>query len=111
LLWHLHEECMARSLNRACGTDTWVTGPDYSVSALGLGGTGGFYLQSGSVAINAGESTCATSANGVDHDGGTRPTSTACDAGANEFGAGAPSSTPTAVIGGKISLGGKISIH
>lgn len=72
------------SSNVACGTDTWVNGTAGSTSALGLGGTLGFDLQSGSVAKGAGETTFCPS---TDHSGDPRPAGDAnCDAGADEIG-------------------------
>jgi len=74
------------NINHSCGTDTWVSGPDFSVSNLGVSTDG--RLSSGSAAINAAESAgyCTSTLGSVDIEGGTRPNSTACDAGADEFG-------------------------
>jgi len=70
------------SANSACGTDTWQTGTADSTSALGLGGTNGFDLQAGSVAIGAAETANCPA---TDHDGNPRPNGGGnCDAGADE---------------------------
>lgn len=56
------------------------------ITSSGLGGTGGFYLQAGSGAIDAAApagSDCIT----TDHEGNSRPAGSNCDAGAHEFGA------------------------
>jgi hypothetical protein len=77
----------------ACsGTGNTVT----TTAGVALGGAGGFYLQSGSTAIDAGAppgSDCIA----TDHDGNSRPAGTNCDAGAHEYGAGGGSapSAPT----------------
>jgi hypothetical protein len=81
------------SVNRACGTDTWVTGGvDFASfpstgnqsSILGFGHNTGL-LTAGSPAINAGENTqCTALAGNVDRD--NRARSGVCDAGADEFG-------------------------
>lgn len=66
------------------------------------------HLQSGSPAIDKGSPTDYPS---TDIDGQTRFTGVKADAGADEFGSGGGSSTATAGISGKASLGGKVSIH
>lgn len=73
------------SLNTPCGTDTRVTGPNYSTSALGFDANG--RLTAGSPAINAAEAAgyCTSTLGSVDRDGNARPVSTACDAGAFEY--------------------------
>ncbi|HYH01119.1 MAG TPA: choice-of-anchor Q domain-containing protein [Terriglobales bacterium] len=83
----------------SCGTDKWVMGTAFSTNALGLGGTDGFRLLSGSPAIDAGEAAgyCTSSLGAVDIDGLRRPVGSACDAGASEFGASSslPPNPPT----------------
>ena len=60
-----------------CGDDTWVPGPAYSTSELGLTADG--HLLPGSPGIDAGESDYCTGALGaVDHDGAPRPRGAAC---------------------------------
>jgi hypothetical protein len=92
----------------ACGTDTTVIGPQWETGALGIGTTG-YVVNTGSPLINAGETSCAATANGQDIRGFARPVGAACDAGAFEFGAtggsGAPSA-PTNFRFGKLDLFG-----
>ncbi|MBI5734049.1 MAG: hypothetical protein HY973_03870, partial [Candidatus Kerfeldbacteria bacterium] len=76
--------------NFSCGSDKIVTGPQYSLSNLGL--SGGYVVQAGSQLINAGETSCAVS---KDILGNSRPSGAACDAGAYEYG-GVVSSDTTA---------------
>lgn len=75
------------SSGSACsGTGNSVT----TTAGAALGGAGGFYLQSGSTAIDAAAdagSDCISN----DHDGNSRYTGARCDAGAHEYGAGAGS--------------------
>lgn len=78
----------------SCSGDTVRSGANFR-AAMGLG-SDGYTVQSGSVLINAGESTCATYATSVDIRGYARPSSTACDAGAFEFGASGGGSVPSA---------------
>lgn len=69
----------------SCGTDITVNGSDNQVNNLGLNSTS--RLNSGSPAIDAGETTyCSSLVGSRDLDGGTRPIGSACDAGADEFG-------------------------
>jgi hypothetical protein len=92
------------NMTGTCGSDKWVIGTAFSTSALGLGGTGGFYLQAGSPAIDAGETGgyCTSTLGSIDHDRNGRPFGTACDAGAHEFGSTnlrpAPASGLTAIV-------------
>jgi hypothetical protein len=69
------------SSNPNCGSsDKWVSGPNYSTSALGLDSQ--LRPQAGSPALDAGEAApCAVA---IDVDGDTRPRGAACDAGADE---------------------------
>lgn len=60
------------------------------ITSSGLGGTGGFYLQAGSGAIDA-AAPAGSDCIATDHDGNSRPAGSNCDAGANEYGAGAGS--------------------
>jgi hypothetical protein len=73
----------------ACGSDTWVDGPRYEVSMLGLAADGQ-HLAAGSPAIDAaempGDSDYCTGALGsLDREGNGRPAGGACDAGAHEL--------------------------
>ena len=75
--------------NPNCGsTDKWVSGANYSTSALGLDSQ--YRLMAGSPAIDAGETTgtadvCTSSLHAIDIDGQARPTGGGkCDAGADE---------------------------
>lgn len=72
-----------------CGSDTWISGPQYGTGNLGLGADG--HLNAGSPAIDAGETNtasdfCTSTLGSVDFEGGVRPNGTACDAGADEYG-------------------------
>lgn len=71
------------NLGTACGTDTRVDGDQFSVDQLGINATTK-KLDGGSVAIDAAEATCATTANAEDFEGDARPNGSACDAGADE---------------------------
>lgn len=78
-----------------CGSDTVVVGEEYGTEALGIGSSG-YTVEAGSPLIDAGESTCASSTGGVDILGNARPSGSACDAGAQEYGSGsAPPPAPT----------------
>lgn len=89
--------------NFTCGTDTIVTGPQFSLSNLGL--TGGYTVSAGSPLINAGETTCAPT---TDIRGYTRPASTACDAGAFEYGASSPVRAITNLPAGRVIPSGTV---
>lgn len=71
----------------SCGSDTVLVGTRGGLDKLKLGGTDGFYPQTGSPVIDGGENTYCPA---TDHDGNTRPdaASTPCDAGAIESAAG-----------------------
>lgn len=71
------------NVNTACGTDTWVNGPAFSTSALGLD-TDGFHLTATSVARGAGGT--GTDCTTRDYDGDLRPIPAGgnCDAGGDE---------------------------
>jgi hypothetical protein len=71
----------------SCGSDTFVGSTSLGIDANG-------HLQAGSPAINAAETpgasdycTDASTVASIDFDGGARPQGSACDAGADEFGA------------------------
>jgi hypothetical protein len=85
-----HTKNFWRGSSVGCGTDS-------SATNLLLGGTFGYEVQSGSPLIDAGEATCASTANGEDILSASRPSGSACDAGAHEFGGGG---------GGSPSVGG-----
>ena len=69
------------SSGAACG------GTDKIITSSGLGGTDGFHLTAGSLAIDAGGS--GTDCISTDRDGNSRPSGARCDAGAHEYGAAA----------------------
>jgi hypothetical protein len=76
------------NVNTACGSDTWVNGPAYSVSNLGINADKR-HLNTGSPAINAGETNtasdfCTGTLGSIDFEGDLRPVGSACDAGADE---------------------------
>ena len=85
----------------SAGTDHQSTGPDLAALASNGGPTQTMALNTGSPAIDAGQSGAAcTSVNGsLDQRGFQRPdvAGTACDIGAYEFGAAAPTPTPATV--------------
>ncbi|HEX5395376.1 MAG TPA: choice-of-anchor Q domain-containing protein [Candidatus Saccharimonadales bacterium] len=91
-----YEECFGTHIKNVwqddrtytCGSDKVLVGTRGGEEKLGLGGTEGFYIQAGSPAIDAGESSyCSNVLGNKDHDGNNRPTGTTCDAGATEYGA------------------------
>ena len=73
------------STGSPCGSDRRVNGINNGYDQLGISAST-LKLQSGSRAINAGETSCPVTANGEDFEGGTRPNGGACDAGWDEFG-------------------------
>ncbi len=83
------ENVWQHNIAGSCGTDTWVIGPAFEVSELGLGGSDGFHLQEGSPAIDAAETGgyCTSTLGSRDHDDNVRPVGAACDAGAHEYSA------------------------
>lgn len=78
------------SQTTGCGSDTTVIGDQYSVNALGFNDATGEVTSGGAAVVNAGEATCAVTANGQDMRGYARGGNGACDAGAFEFGASGP---------------------
>ena len=70
----------------SCGSDKWVSGPDYSVSALGISADAR-HLNAGSPALDAAEAAGASQwcgAGALDFEGDARPVGAFCDAGADE---------------------------
>ena len=79
-----------------CGSDTWVNGAQYSTSALGFDANSGVVSSGSAAVVNAGEATCAVTANGQDIRGYARGSNGACDAGSFEYGASGGGSVPSA---------------
>ena len=97
------------NVNTSCGSDTWVNGPAYSLSAAGLDSD--LRLTAQSPALNKAEPPgtsdyCTHELGAVDIDKQLRPSGIACDAGADEF---ATSSPPTAKPG-DLNSDGKVDI-
>jgi hypothetical protein len=95
-------ECVGTSMryNVSYGTGSACSGTGNTVtttSGAALGGTGGFYLQAGSAAIDAG-APAGPDCIATDRDGNSRPAGVRCDAGAHEYGGAAALAPPRSLI-------------